>query len=356
MFIGVFNKSLYPADRIYRIEASVKTSSDEVYFTSCDAVITKYETLEIAKQTQTTNLGFEAGGNAGSTIVANSSGTTTDNAGSESGNQSGEEKNTSSQKNTSSNTTGSTNSRQSTTGLGANAKFNASRSRTEEGSLRQRYVALSGNILEKGVKLYTESISGIDLTGNIIAEVSFKFTNTVSDFIHSFDKLYKTDGAPNSPDDIGVKFKFVIYPSLTKDVIMDDITVSGVLRAVVCNQRTIIEGDDKIAMLEYTGLKPSDGSPVKLIRTSDAIPKKWVIKNDVARLRIRSSAGDAATEGVLYFDNVHQANAMLQWLRDLNVSLKNGKNSIVLQKGKYSLNLQGADFSTFLGTCAVTAE
>lgn len=355
IIVGVFNNSLYPGDRINRVNATIKTSSTEVYFTSCDAVITKYETLEISKQTQTTNLGFEVGGNVGSTVVSNTSETGTNVTGNETTSNNEVDKLKTGQKNTTSNTEVSGSNRQSTIGLGANTKFNASRSRTEEGRLKQRYVALSGNVLNKGVKLYTESISGIDLTGNIIAEVNFKFSNTTSDFIHSFEKLFQANGTAETPANIVVKPKFVMYPTLTGDVSMDVISVDAVLRAVVENQRTIMEGDDKIAMIEYAKIAPSE-SPIVLVRQSDAIPRRWVIKTDNGRLRIRTSAAGAGTAGVLYFDSIHQANAFLQWLRELPAATIGAGSTLPLGGGRYALYLQNETLASFLTNCIIVTE
>lgn len=354
IIVGVFNKSLFPGDRVYRIDVLIKTNSSEVYFTSCDAVITKYETLEIAKQSQTTNIGFEAGANAGNTIVTNTGETSGNTNGTESNSQTGaDDKNGSSQKATNSSTTGSTKGRQSTTGLGATAKFNASRSRTEEGVLRQRYVALSGNILEKGVKLYTESISGIDLTGNIIAEVSFKFTSVTSDFFYSFDKLYKKNGDVQSPDSIEIKSKIVIYPALSHDVKMNSISANGVLRAVVSKENTIMEGDDHAAMLEYKDIKPDD-TDIVLARKSDLVPKKWVIKTDKDRLRIRASTANGAESGVANFENTLQASAFLQWLRDGKPGIVSGKG--ILQKGKFTLFVENDTLENFIKNCKIVLE
>ena len=169
--ISVRNLNYWPADRISKVNVIIEFDS-AIKLLSCNRLTTEYQTLDLGKISYSNSNSIDLTGNLSSNLasgigssdalkqtypyVANvpSNGITETNQ-------------------------GNTASRNSSRGNGLTAKVAASRSFAEEVMLRQRIVALNASIEKNRLSLFQESISGIDLTGNILADLIFEARDDV---------------------------------------------------------------------------------------------------------------------------------------------------------------------------------
>ena len=131
----------------------------------------------------------------------------------------------------------------------------ATRSLEESLNFNQRFVEATGVLTPKEARLVQEGAFGIDLTGNIIVDltVSIGSADNKSEDIFTFTKLFDGSGKPNSPGAIEMDRQKVIFVSPRA---CRPVKATAVLEATVREARkghkTLIEGDDKALYEQVT--------------------------------------------------------------------------------------------------------
>ncbi len=121
------------------------------------------------------------------------------------------------------------------------------RERTEEVSLSQRYVALSGRLSANEAHLYLEGVTGIDLAGNF--SVDFVLALPAGDLVSSVRPggLWK-QGAPTPADKVSLSIQHWKLPASSKER-RAGFSISYSLRHVEKGEATIGEDDDRVLLL-----------------------------------------------------------------------------------------------------------
>jgi hypothetical protein len=312
--ISILDKNYFLADRVARFRITFSVSDKNIKITSCDKIVTKYETVDVGKQnySNVTNASL-TGTLGGSGKVTGATGTTTDAAKNEG-------------LGTSSAATTEVNSSYGVTGtLGTTRTF------AEEVLLKDRYVAVSGYITKNTVTLYEESVSGVKLTGNIIADISFEFDRDKAvKMAFVPDNLFKGN-KPVHSDSIEIKDLYIYYPDLASDIEMT-YTYEPLVRHVLRGDNTISEADDAIELL-HQEVKPKE--KVILLPKEQFEPKLWKLKSGTFSLAIKSPVNTGA--GVMFFDSFDKAKNFLLWLRKNYTQINSKGNKLIF--GNYLLEI-----------------
>jgi hypothetical protein len=283
--LSIINTSHIPADRISRIKIKLDFDSAEVKILSCDKLITAYQTLDLGKINYTSTQNAEVSGNA--TIGAGISATKVLN-----------------NQDTIGITAGTT--------AGFSGKLSANRSYSEEVLLKQRIVLLNTSLKKNQISFYQEGASGIDLTGNILADVKLDLVKKGVKIVYSFSGL-KTENKFNDPSSIKVSKKTIIYPDLNKDVRVK-IEFEADYRQVTKNRdhRTISESDDRVK-LYYGNVINKDTLviPYKIL-----LPRlyKLSLVGDTKHAPVQINIPSIAS-GPLLFNSYKEAEDFLLWLK-----------------------------------------
>ena len=315
LVFSIIDLSTHPADRITKASIALEVS-DSLKVLSFDKIVTKYESVDVGKLdfSNTTNLGISA--NAGAGADAGDTSTTTA-------------------------------SIPASAGFGYGINVNASNSRvfSEEVALKQRYVSLTGYVTPKSLNLYEESVSGIDLTGNIITIVTFKYTgHEAVRATYSFSNLSKKD-EPVKADLIKVSEVYQLYPDMSNDISVK-YTYGATIRQVLKGDKTPSESDDEVSM--NTGSTTCDQT-ILLIPKGQLVPKFWIIIANKRSLFIKSPLANEG--GELFFSSLEDAQAFVVWLKKLADDFNGGN----LASGQYRLYLDdGSSLNkTFIDNCQV---
>ena len=297
--------------RIEKISIKIVINDSNLRIRSCNRIVTEYQNVDLGKISYTNSNGFEATGSLGI-------------GGSFSNTNSEGDKNTSAQKN-GDNTLGSertTNNGVTNTGTvskGIGAKFNASRSMSEEVQLKQRLVALNASIKteDNSLNLFQEGVSGIDLTGNIIADVIFEYINDVAvEKVYFFDKPFLPNGSANSQSNIEIRENYTQTINLTNDITAT-ITFKAVYRRIKKGDKTISESDDAIQLINGKTEDCKTNTATVLIPKSSMRPNTWqfMYKVNNSTMLPLSICNGANMCGEIVFYNYKNALEFLRWLK-----------------------------------------
>jgi hypothetical protein len=297
--LSIRNTSHIPADRIQRI--SITLSVDPVVkMISCDKLTTAYQTLDLGKTDYSSTQNAEVTGNAA--IGAGTTGTVTNN------------------KDTFT-TTANTNA-------GISGKLSSSNSYSEEVLLKQRIVALNSSLTANTLSFYQEGISGMDLTGNILIDITFRITDVEPAIVYSFLNLAKNETF-NDSSSIEVNETKLIYPNLTNDV-NAEIKFEADYRKVTKHDETISESDDSVIL--YYG--KSTNSNVVLIPKNMLKPKLYILTSaddkDKMPIKIKNPSNIGSSE--LLFNSYNDARDFLLWLKSKYNDTKNKKEITIGSK------------------------
>ena len=342
IIVTIKNLSHYPGDRISKIDVRIKLD-DKLRLLSCNRLTTEWQTLDLGKLNYSNTISGEINGNLslGSTLVnvgTNGStneqtntlinGTNTTNTGNDVA------------KSTISNT--SSNSDTGTSLQGLNGKLSGSRTFAEEVMLRRRIVSLNASISENTLDLFQESISGIDLTGNILADIVFDGNssnqNVAVEKVFAFSDLLDNNKKYNDPDKIKIKEFYVRYINYTEDLTAN-IEFDADVRHIQRGDKTISEADDVVEILTgtYVPKEKKDASKplhVIILRKEQLNPKFWFLQLlDETKSRIPIEIlSPTGTKGTLRFNSITD-------VKDFNSWLKEKFNGIVDAQGIYIMTL-----------------
>jgi hypothetical protein len=208
----------HPADRVVWSEVELWIPGDQPFTISgYDKVNTGYEIVDLGKLSRTTDLSL--GGSADvSASLGDTRSKTTDAQGS---------------------------TREIARGLAGNASAAASASETlqEEVQLRQRYVTLAASVEQggKALRLVREGAYGIDLTGAVTVDTSFRASAMVTTQIFALTATPRADGS----DAVSIVRRVEVVPRVNKLRVCGFAT--SVIRNVERRLHTIRESDDHVA-------------------------------------------------------------------------------------------------------------
>lgn len=144
----------------------------------------------------------------------------------------------------------------------------ASLSRKEELALKSRYLKLNGQLNDSVIALEEEGTREIDLTGNIVADVSLKFNRRPA-MLTKIYGLKDSSGKYNPPQKLKIENNMAFIPGTDTIVrkIEADLTMDYVYRKVLSGRRTYQEWDDIIKY--YSG---HVSKKVTILRDYDYVP------------------------------------------------------------------------------------
>jgi|GEM_PF-4306743 len=288
--VSIRNNSHMPADRISKITVTLDLGQD-VKMLSCNRLATEYQTIDFGKLDYSNSLSTEGSGNI--TLGSGSSGKT---------------------------------------GAGLSEKVSTNRAFSEEVLLKQRTVVLNVSIKENKLSLHQEGLSGIDLTGNIIADMTIGIKNLKVERVYSFSNL-KNDTINSKPQNVTVNESFVIYPNLNDDI-KANISFEADYRHVIKGDKTISESDDKVELLYGQVTNPN--SEV-IIPKNKIQPKFWklVLNDDTTMTPIQIQSPSISCPVDLLFNSFDMARKFMVWLK-----LKYDDSKKEMQIGKdYTLQM-----------------
>ena len=208
-----------------------------------------------------------------------------------------------------------------------------------------RQVSLSSYITPNSLNYAEDNANGSVVMGNIIADASFEYKGekTVKT-VYSFTNLQNRDRTNAKPADIVTNQKRLIYPAVSKDVVLS-LSYEATVRHVVNGANTISESDDDVEMI--TG-KASEND-ILLVSRDQFIPAMWAITDGVNNLEIDGPL----KQNTLLFDSYENAMNFILWLkRSSSEVLMSNK----LSNGDYQLSISGSMSTltdSFIKNCTV---
>ncbi len=317
IIVTLQNLSHMPADRIGKVKVELKIDP-EFKILSCNRLTTEYQSIDLGKLNYSNSNQFEISGNLTGGVTGTSG--TTDLSETTNSNKVGDASTGSKNNRTDSRTTGTTATR------GIAGKFNASRSFTEEVLLKQRIVNLNASISNNTLTLFQESISGIDLSGNILADIIFESkVDTRVERVYSFSGLMKGSSF-EEPKDVKVKETLIAYFNFTKDI-NAELCYEADFRQVDKRHRTITESDDKINLLYG---KTSQPKKIILISKDQLRPKLWIlfVTGDNNKIPLQFLSPAAGGKGQLIFNSYTDARNFVTWLKANAAKIANAEGKI----------------------------
>jgi hypothetical protein len=215
----------------------------------------------------------------------------------------------------------------------------ASLSRREDQSIKQRYLKLSGRINKQKIEMEEEGTREIDLTGNIIADVSLEFDRS-TEMLARFSGLKDSTGAFNPPGKLSADVYLVSVPKKRKidEYIEADLKMDYVYRNVHRGKRSFPEWDDRVKYYRGAAIKT-----IPLFTARDYVPGFYCIgslsENNVRDLIDIERGGD--NQYPLIFSNYDEASAFYTWLVHCLI-MNRGK---IIQIGDVSLKFKNSDLT-----------
>jgi hypothetical protein len=204
--------------------------------------------------------------------------------------------------------------------------------RNEQQEVKSRYLKLNGSMSEKRITVEEEGTREIDLTGNVMADVSLEFAGFP-------ERIAIPHFSGNDADHAGVaslegfSFADVMVPRMKEapDTIMAHLTLNYVYRHVQAGGKTFAEWDDQV---EYYSGEVKKKIPLFLKR--DYLPGFYCIgseKDPEKRLKVK---GGGDQEYLLQFLNYEDASRVVEWLGGQKGALASdpvlaGNTSILLE-------------------------
>jgi hypothetical protein len=211
----------------------------------------------------------------------------------------------------------------------------------EDQEIKYRYLKLNGRIKNTAIEMEEEGTREIDLTGNIMADVSLEFER-FPEMLTDFIGLKDSTGRYNSPARIAVQHSEVIIPAMekVKDTVYADLKMDYIFRHVIKGQKTFPEWDDRVKY--YRGRV---SKTVPLFTNSDYVPDFYCIgtKKDSDRRNIIKLGAPFNREYPLIFRTCKDASTFNEWLD--NYFGETGNSSKSVNIGGYTLKFMDGDLT-----------
>jgi len=231
--------------------------------------------------------------------------------------------------------------KQDNAGGAVSAGGNSSVSRKEDQAIKQRYLKLNGRLNRTKIEIEEEGTREIDLTGNIMADVSLGY-NTFPETLTRIGGLKDSLGGFNTPDELFLEHSLVFIPAIEdiKDTIYAVLEMDFVYRNVVGGSKTFPEWDDRVKYYEGRVKKS-----IPLFTARDYVPDFYCIgsvNEDKTRdlIKVKTSAG------IIYelkFKTYSEAAAFYAWLMDFLV--KNESPGKILKIEGQTVEFRGNDLT-----------
>ncbi len=207
------------------------------------------------------------------------------------------------------------------TPAGATEKIGAvsyEKSRQEEVGIKDRLV-ISGTLTDGQAILSEKGVAGMDLAGNLIAEVDFEVTDAEDIILFSFDNLFNKDGDPEKDEKkIKINETQACYANFPGNI-EGNLEYEFVFREVKKGEKTFLEGDDEVVFQSYKGT--IDNVP-PLIKADEFVTEIWRINDGKDKLYILFRETEEPV--LINFPSFDEARTFLKWLKASKSTKING--------------------------------
>jgi hypothetical protein len=266
------NESITPADRIAELVIKIELSNDEAHFVSWDKFATELKKVDLGSLKLERSNKFKVAATIGPKE-------------------------------------GSTNP------VKLSPEYTGERKLTEEVSLKQHYVAITGTLEPKRATIYQQGVVGIDLAGNAILDVELQVKHE-PELLQVFrPRIVGSDGKWLPAAEAALYIAYLRYPD-SPGAIEAASKAEYRLRSVRREDRTVVEGDDTVA---YRWGGASGGGKFVLIREELMKTSCWriggVTKRD-ATADPKFYTVHVKGLGPAYFASYETADRFLTWMRN----------------------------------------
>lgn len=203
----------------------------------------------------------------------------------------------------------------------------SSLSRNEQQEVRSRYLKLNGSISDRKIGVEEEGTREIDLTGNVIADVSLEFEGFPERLTIPLYAGEAEDGAGEATV-AALRFVDVLVPRIedVPDTIRAILHMEYIYRHVQKGWKTYQEWDDQVEY--YSG---SVTKEVSLFTKKDFLPTFYTIGTELAGKTTMKVQTRTGTDYPLQFKNYSDASRFMEWLLDLEDKdeVMIGKNTLL---------------------------
>lgn len=217
----------------------------------------------------------------------------------------------------------------------------SSTSRREDQEIKYRYLRLNGRISNHKIEMEEEGTREIDLTGNILADLSIEFQR-FPEIITGFIGLKDSLGRYNKPDRVIIQCSDAVVPAMeiVKDTVYAELTMSYVFRNVISGEKTFPEWDDRVRF--YKG---SVSKSVPLFTSGDYVPDFYCIGNarNTDNKNIIKICSPANRDYSLIFRTYKDAGAFYEWLAGYFAGNENMNKAVTI--GGYRLKFMDSELT-----------
>jgi len=188
-------------------------------------------------------------------------------------------------------------------------------SQDENQEIRSRYLKLNGSISDTRIAIEEEGTREIDLSGNVIADVSLEFAGFPERLTIPLFSGEKQDGVRAGGSVVAaLKFVDVLVPRMedAPDTIKAVLELDYVYRHVQSGWKTYQEWDDQVEY--YTGTVKKE---IPLFTKKDYLPWFYCIGTEHPQKRAMKIRTGAGKEYPLQFKDYSDASRFFMWLVDL---------------------------------------
>jgi hypothetical protein len=189
-----------------------------------------------------------------------------------------------------------------------NPRFNVGRN--EKQVVRSRYLQLNGTLDEKSIEIREEGTREVDLTGNVLADVTLRFEGFPERITLPLFETRDAEGSLNT--ELGALiFKEVLVPRMedAPDTIHARLQVEYIYRHVQSGWKTYQEWDDRVEF--YSGRMEKD---VPLFTRKDYVPDFFCLGLEVPERKTVTLKSFHGREYPLQFASYHDATRVLDWI------------------------------------------
>jgi hypothetical protein len=200
-------------------------------------------------------------------------------------------------------------------------------SRNEQQEVRTRYLKLNGSISDREIGVEEEGTREIDLTGNVIADVSLEFEGFPERLTIP---LFAGESGDSSKEKsvAALRFVDVLVPRIEDipDTIRALLHFEYIYRHVQTGWKTYQEWDDRVEY--YSG---SVTKEVSLFTRKDFLPAFYTIGAELAGKNTMKIETQTGTDYPLQFKDYSDANQFMEWLLGLEDedAVMVGKNTLL---------------------------
>jgi hypothetical protein len=222
-----------------------------------------------------------------------------------------------------------------------NAGGKSSAGRKEDQGIQYRYLRLNGKMNNNRIELEEEGTREIDLTGNIVADVSVEFER-VPLIITEITGVKDSTGRFNMPEKLSLRKTDIMIPGIRsiKDTIFADLSMDYVFRNVLKGQRTFPEWDDRVKYVRGNVSKR-----IPLLTSADYVPDFYCIgaerpPEESEGINIMDSSG---REYAVIFKSYPEASLFYEWM--VHFFSQPANKGKVIKLGESVLRFSGNDLT-----------